>query len=208
MATFERNVFINCPFDPDYHVLFRPLIFTIYYLGLEPRIAFESADSGELRLNKIHKLITASQFSIHDLSRCRATRREEFFRLNMPFELGIDVGCRKHRKGKWSRKCFLLLEATKYDYQKALSDLSGVDLKAHKNDPLELIHVVRDWLVHEGGGHPVSYSEIKNRYDDFVAAEYVSLKAQGWTREDIEMRPLAEVSIRMKRWVARLDHNR
>lgn len=39
---FETNVFVNCPFDDDYLPLIRPLLFTIIYLGLTPRITLES----------------------------------------------------------------------------------------------------------------------------------------------------------------------
>ena len=53
---FEKGVFINCPFDGEYHSLLRPLLFTIIYLGFTPRIALERSDSLELRLNKIAEL--------------------------------------------------------------------------------------------------------------------------------------------------------
>ncbi len=32
---FERNVFVNCPFDTQYVPLLRPLLFTIIYLGFK-----------------------------------------------------------------------------------------------------------------------------------------------------------------------------
>lgn len=54
---FETNVFVNCPFDEKYLPLLRPLLFTVIYLGLKPRIALEAIDSGELRLTKIVGLI-------------------------------------------------------------------------------------------------------------------------------------------------------
>ena len=31
---FERNVFVNCPFDEAYYPLLRPLLFTIIYVDL------------------------------------------------------------------------------------------------------------------------------------------------------------------------------
>src|SRR5690625_3567196 len=43
--SFENNVFINCPFDEDYYSLLRPLLFTIVYLGYNPKIATERADN-------------------------------------------------------------------------------------------------------------------------------------------------------------------
>ena len=54
---FKDNVFINCPFDVEYYSLLRPLVFTVIYLGLRPRIALERTDSGETRIAKIIELI-------------------------------------------------------------------------------------------------------------------------------------------------------
>src|SRR5215210_2568400 len=92
---FAKNVFINCPFDPAYKSLLRPLLFTILYFGFNPKIASESSDSGEQRINKICELIESSRYSIHDLSRAKASKKNEFSRHNTPFELGIDYGSRK-----------------------------------------------------------------------------------------------------------------
>lgn len=89
---FESNVFINCPFDREYYSLLRPLLFTIVFLGFNPRLATERSDSGENRLEKIRELIRDSKYSIHDLSRLRSKKAKEFYRLNMPFELGMDYG--------------------------------------------------------------------------------------------------------------------
>ena len=57
--SFERNVFVNCPFDKRFLRLLRPLLFTIIYLKLIPRIALERTDSGESRLDTIVQLIAA-----------------------------------------------------------------------------------------------------------------------------------------------------
>jgi len=89
---FLKNVFINCPFDDQYVELLRPLLFTILYLDYEPRIASERLDSGEARINKILELIKVSKFSIHDLSRLKSTKINQINRLNMSFELGLDIG--------------------------------------------------------------------------------------------------------------------
>ena len=109
--SFERNVFVNCPFDENYKLLLEPLLFTIIYLKFKPRIALERLDSGEARISKIISLITESRYAIHDLSRLRAERAGEFYRLNMPFELGVDVGCRLFKGGRWSERKWLVLEA-------------------------------------------------------------------------------------------------
>ncbi|MFN8721431.1 MAG: hypothetical protein ACK5YI_11420, partial [Rhodospirillales bacterium] len=73
-------------------------------MGLRPRLALEALDSGYPRIDKILRLVEESKFGIHDLSRIRAKRKGDYFRLNMPFELGLDVGCRAYRPGAWADK--------------------------------------------------------------------------------------------------------
>ena len=143
---YDRNVFINCPFDPDYNQLLPPLLFCVVYFDYQPRISLEISDSGQLRLDKIIELILASKYSIHDLSRIRSTKSDEYFRLNMPFEFGIDHGIRKTSK-KHKTKQVLVLEASKYEYQKGISDINGMDIAHHNNSVEDLIKVVRDWFA-------------------------------------------------------------
>jgi len=64
---FEKNVFINCPFDNEYFPILQSIIFTIIYLDYNPLIS-ETTNSRVSRLLKIKKLITNSKFSIHDIS--------------------------------------------------------------------------------------------------------------------------------------------
>ena len=131
---FERCVFINCPLDEDYEPILQAILFCIVYLGFSPRISTERQDSGENRLEKIRELIESSKFSIHDLSRCQASEVGEHFRLNMPFELGIDYGCRQYfGQGRESKK-ILVLEEARYRYQTAISDLAGCDIESHGAD--------------------------------------------------------------------------
>ena len=120
---FDAGVFVNCPFDEDYLELLRPLLFAIVYLGFEPRISSERSDSGESRIEKICQLILSSRLSIHDLSRLQASEEGEYYRLNMPFELGIDYGIRLYGPCYTKDKIFLILESEDHEYKKALSDL-------------------------------------------------------------------------------------
>jgi hypothetical protein len=144
---FKKNVFINCPFDSKYDSLLRPILFTIVYLGFNPQIASLTSDAGEQRINKILSLIVKSKYSIHDLSRIRSKKARELYRLNMPFELGIDYGCRRIPSGHLRRKRFLVLGATPHDYKKALSDLAGIDGKPHGNKPYKAVLAVRNWFI-------------------------------------------------------------
>ena len=54
------------------------------------RALTEQSNAAKPRIEKICELIQASKYSIHDLSRCQASQANELFRLNMPFELGVD----------------------------------------------------------------------------------------------------------------------
>lgn len=151
LSDFEKNIFINCPFDPAYRSLLRPLLFTILYFGFVPKIASERSDSAEQRIDKICELIEASKYGIHDLSRLRSMKKNEISRHNMPFELGMDYGSRRFGGGQFREKKFLVLEKERFDYSKALSDLAGVDIKSHNDDAETLIRAVRNWFVETAG---------------------------------------------------------
>jgi len=200
---FERNVFVNCPFDTEYLPLLRPLLFTITYLDLELRIALENLDSGTARIEKIIGLITDSKFAIHDLSRLKAEKAGEFYRLNMPFELGLDVGCRRFRNGKWSEKQCLILETQRYRYQAALSDMSNSDIGVHNDDPAEVVSQVRNWLNNVADLHAAGPSAIWARFNEFMADNYDHLKSRGFSDDDIQKLPIAELIDHIRDWVAR-----
>lgn len=200
---FNRNVFINCPFDEQYYALLRPLLFTVIYLGFYPRIALERSDSAENRIDKICSLISESKYSIHDLSRLKAKKAREFYRLNMPFELGIDYGSRVHGKPPMHEKQCLILEAERFDYMKALSDLSGVDIKSHSNEPAKIVHVVRDWFVETVGLRGVSSPTIIwYRFNEFASDFYDARVAEGFTDQDLNMMPVPEYIDFIRDWVA------
>ena len=205
---YELNVFVNCPFDEKYIELLRPLLFTIIYLGYRPRIAAERSDSGENRLDKICELIRQSKLSIHDLSRLKAGRARELYRMNMPFELGIDYGSRQHGpEFMWSKKC-LILEKEQHDFKKALSDLSGVDIKSHHNKQGEVVRAVRDWFYETVGVRDASYPKVISfLFNEFATSLYEARLAEGIpendVREDIARMPIPEYLNCVAEWVAK-----
>jgi hypothetical protein len=93
-AGFHQTVFLNCPYDDEYRPLLGALLFSVLDCGLTPRLASDQADSGQPRLEKIRELIRDSRFSIHDISRMDPLQPGDLPRFNMPFELGLDLGCR------------------------------------------------------------------------------------------------------------------
>jgi hypothetical protein len=199
---FETDVFVNCPFDDEYLPLLRPILFTIVDLGFTPRIALESLDSGRPRIEKIISLIEGSKFAIHDLSRLQAESVGEYYRMNMPFELGLDVGCRLFKAGMSSQKKCLILESEPYRYQAAISDLSNSDIAAHGNDPVRALSAVRNWLSNQAGLRPPGPAAISARFASFMFANYLALKSRGYSPEDVDRLPIAELVDEMRRWVA------
>ncbi len=201
--SFERTVFINCPFDPDYAGILRPIVFTALYFGLEPRLASERLNSAEPRISKIIELIRSSKFGIHDLSRIQSSAEGEFFRLNMPLELGIDLGCREFGSGQFAQKRVLILEAEKYRYQAALSDLSGSDIMAHGSEPLTAMRCVRNWLVSELRlKRAIGAQGLWNKFNDFADADFEQMNQTGNSDVDIESRPISDMTDAMRDWIS------
>lgn len=199
---FGKNVFINCPFDPAYYSLLRPLLFTIVYLGFNPKIALERSDSGEQRIDKICDLIKKSKYSIHDLSRLKSRKKGEFYRLNMPFELGIDYGCRRFASNYFRGKKCLILEKGTFDYRKALSDISGVDIKNHENKPAKMVQAIRNWFVETVGLRKATGpTAIWYQFNDFASDFYSRRQKEGFSDEDLDMMPIREYINFIKRWM-------
>lgn len=145
--SFEKNVFINCPFDKSYiDDILKPILYVLVKNGLKPRLSLEVSDSGQVRLQKITGIIKSCKYSIHDLSIVKSKKAKEFARMNMPFELGIDYGLRNSGIGKLNEKQFLILEAVKYDYMKAISDINGFDIKVHSNETEKIFDCLYSWL--------------------------------------------------------------
>ena len=143
---FAKNVFINCPLDETYiDNLLKPILYVLIKNGLNPRLSLEVSDSGQVRLQKITEIIQSCKYGIHDLSIVKSKKAGEFARMNMPFELGIDYGLRKSGFAQLKEKQFLILEAKKYDYMKAISDINGFDIKVHGNSTEKIFECLYSW---------------------------------------------------------------
>lgn len=203
---FEKNVFINCPFDVGYRQLLIAIIFTTKYLGYIPKLSLERADSGESRIEKILGLIKESKFGIHDLSRIVSSDKDEHYRMNMPFELGIDYGCQKLKGGAWSDKKILILEKERYRFQKAISDLSGSDIKSHEDDVQKVICAVRDWFVTEELKRGDSGNKIWNDFNDFQAYLYDEVVEKDG-HKSVDDVPIPEIIHHMGNWFDKKEAN-
>lgn len=199
---FERSVFINCPFDEDFAAILQAIAFTVVFMGFYPRIAPENADNGAARLDRIVELVRTSQFGIHDLSRCKASEVGEYSRMNMPFELGIDHGCRRFGQGALSTKSILILEKDRRDYLRVLSDIAGWDIKHHDNSFERAIRQVRTWLIAQAGAQKVGAARVQGQYLAFQEWYWETQVVAGSSEEDIREYPTDEMIRAMHEWMA------
>jgi len=196
-----KKIFINCPFDKEYRKLLSPLVFTILYSGFEPEIS-ETKSSSDIRIIQIKKIIRDSDYSIHDLSRCRPKKISDPPRFNMPFELGLDIGCLEYGNKKQRKKKILIHEKDKYFYQKFLSDIAGQDIRNHNNKPIEVIEIIRDWFstLNEKKKYD-SHVIIWNYYNDFIDSLIKRLEKEGYKKDRVMKLPFTEFVGYARKWI-------
>jgi hypothetical protein len=131
-VSYDRRVFINCPFDNDYLPLLRAVAFAVIDCGFSPRLALQEVN-GRLRLEKMIAMMRDSRLSIHD----------------MPFECGVFVGLKESGAKRHRDKQFLVLDDAAHQHQRTMSDVAGLDPKVHGKDPRKAIDAVRHFLASE-----------------------------------------------------------
>jgi hypothetical protein len=196
---YDRNVFINCPFDSEYTPLFEAIVFAVNDAGFRPTCARERLDSSQVRLQKIFELISSSRYSIHDLSRTGLDETSSLPRFNMPLELGIDLGC-KAFSDRCSDKSLLIFDSEQYRFQKFVSDLSGQDIHQHGNDPRTAVTRVRNWLRTETGRTDVpGGAAIYTSYETF-RRDLPQICSE--LKLDISDLTFADLSFTISKWLA------
>lgn len=167
---YEDSVFLNVPFDRRYESLLRALVFTIHDCGLVARCAREIEDGGQVRIEWICSLMSESMYGIHDISRTGLDKHHRLPRFNMPLELGLFMGAQRFGSPAHRRKRCLILDREEHRYRNFCSDISGQEVRAHRNCIEGAVTSVRDWLSSHlisrqilipGGGR------ILERYRDF-----------------------------------------
>ncbi|MBK7938375.1 MAG: hypothetical protein IPJ82_15415 [Lewinellaceae bacterium] len=181
---YEKNVFINCPFDDEYNEIFRAILFTVHRCGFVLRCAKEFGDSDQIRINKIFDLIANSQYAIHDLSRVTLKSLNDLPRFNMPLELGIFIGCIRFGSKKHRNKKYLILESEDFRFKRFISDLSGQDIQSHDDNPELAIRRVRDWLSGKTGAIP-SASNVWKELQEFIDALPELCEPYGWIPNEL-----------------------
>jgi hypothetical protein len=194
---YDQNVFINCPFDDEYAAIFEAIVFAVQDFGFRPRCARERLDSGEMRLAKIVELIAASRYSIHDLSRTELDSATALPRFNMPFELGIDLGCRIFGRSH-AKKSILIFDSGQYRYRTYISDISGLDIHQHGSIPARAVARIRHWLRDTSGVSLRAGSATFDRYVHF-REDLPNICAE--LRLDIQDLSFADFSFTIAAWL-------
>jgi hypothetical protein len=198
-ASDRRDVFVNCPFSSDYRINFQAIVFTVIRSGFTPRCSWENDDGGEVRFDKICRIIRECPYSIHDISKTEPDPKSKLPHFNMPFELGLYLGAKWFGAGSQSSKKTLIFDIDLVRYQSTISDIAGQDIHSHNGEAARLIRELANWLRDDArdpnvpGGKAIA-AEFERFADDLpriAAAKQLELS-------ELTFKDLAEIAAR---WV-------
>lgn len=198
---FDAAVFVNCPFDDEFAPLLEAALFCVVRFGFTPRLANERLEAGENRLDKIVSMVRAAKNSIHDLSRSQALRKGEDFRMNMPFEFGVDVGRRRSGIAALADKKFLIFERDPYALKRALSDIAGQDVECHHGEHERVMKAVRHFFRVEAGVDAPGPSQLVSEYATFEGWMIDKKIDEGHSAAEARQLPTRERLDEMRAWV-------
>ncbi|WP_373512058.1 hypothetical protein [Persicitalea sp.] len=184
-ADYERNVFINCPFDSQYDDIFNAVLFVVHKCGFILRCAKEYDDSTGVRIQNIVQLIRESKYSIHDLSRVTLDETANLPRFNMPLELGICIGAIEFGNRKQKENQYLIIESQKFRFKQFISDLSGQDIRNHEDSVEGAIKIIRNWLSGKTPENIPSASIIYQEYIDFLKNLPSLCEVNNWLPDEL-----------------------
>lgn len=64
---YDRQVFLNCPFDSEYQAIREAITFTVFDCGFRPRSALDFEDASQVRIDKIFDIVRDCRLGIHDI---------------------------------------------------------------------------------------------------------------------------------------------
>lgn len=182
---YDRNVFINCPFDDQYDEIFNAILFVVHKCGFILRCSKEYDDSSSIRIHNIVQLIRESKYSIHDLSRVSLDETSQLPRFNMPLELGICIGAIEFGSKKQKENKYLIIESEKFRFKQFISDLSGQDIKDHKNSVEGVIKIIRNWLANKTPETIPSATLIYKEYQSFLEDLPALCEENSWLEDEL-----------------------
>jgi len=196
---YSNNVFINCPFDNSYKKILERLLFVLEFYEYKVFIS-TNMSSGHDRLSNIIELIEKSKFTFHDMSRHIAQKKGEYARFNMPFELGIDIGCFHFRRNRQD-KVIAMLDSSPHSYDKYLSDMSGRDILYHFDEPDLLFQIIPEWLELHSDTLYDSSKRLQGYFLAWIHDYKASLKSAGHDLRSINKISIHKYQKMLKVWV-------
>jgi hypothetical protein len=168
-ASYASSVFINCPFDTLFEPIRNAIVFAIYDCGFVPRCALEEDNGGDVRFEKIQRIISECKYGVHDISRTELDMHNNLPRFNMPLELGVFLGAKKFGGSAQKRKNCLILDREPHRYQQFISDIAGQDIRSHNGNPEDAINSIRNWLNDASDRRTIPGGRsIARRYAEFL----------------------------------------
>lgn len=173
LTTYRQyQVFLNYPYDDDFKHLANAIQFAVVASNYLPVCAKDISTPDRPRLDILIDIITNCHYSIHDFSRFKGEGEENFARFNMPLETGMALFYALNTQRRDHRCIFFV--STPHDYQKFISDLSGLDPKCHNKDELIIVGQVYEWLREVT--HPSSVFNLRPTVE--IQDKYLHFKKQ------------------------------
>lgn len=171
MGDSSRDVFVNCPFDHDYKILFEAAVFTIIRSGFVARCALETDNAADNRFDKICRIIGECPYGIHDISRTEVEGEPPLPRFNMPLELGLFLGAKIYGGNHHRSKSCIIFDRERYRFRQFISDIAGQDVHAHGGRRRTLIAELATWLRTQSRDSKVpGGGAIADEFDAFASA--------------------------------------
>ena len=189
------SAFLNIPYDPAYEDHFLAYIAGVAAFGLNPRATLELT-SGDRRLDRIFKLISACRYSFHDLSLVELDLKPPPTpRFNMPFELGLVLGWQNAAP---SGHDWFIFESSRHRLQKSLSDLNGTDPFIYGPAPEGILLGIRNALSRHDA--QLTASQMRNILNDLTQDAVPWILEQTGASSLFEARPFAELVVAARRY--------
>jgi len=122
--------------------------------------------------------------------------------MNMPFELGLDLGRRRAPDVDTDDKQFLIFENEPYELKRCLSDLAGVDVEFHRNNFQQVIRKLRNFLRVQAGANLPGAAALEGEYFTFQGWMTEKKIWEGHTEDEATELPTQERLDEMVVWMA------
>lgn len=123
-------------------------------------------------------------------------------RFNMPYELGLDVGCQSFGSKRSKSKKILILDTERYHYHKVISDIGGQDIASHGDDPETLVEKVRNWFSENHNNIYPGPHKIWKAYNQFSSNLELELNKEGYTKSKIDKMPVSDFIKYCRIWIS------